>query len=730
MGRHADLIRYAADGRWSKMLKVLTGSPESGSFRGKMLNRSMRLASKVGAKSSSLRNKSIGSSSASSTAAEAAPTWSVDTEGCIERQANPAGLKVDSRDGDTGSTALTVAALGGHVAAVECLIAYSANVNAEDSRGNTPLHMAAWQERDGSEKVAELLLRNGARVDATNAAEDTPLHVAAQSGKVFVVMLIADAGANLHAENSAGETPLDVAARCKNTEAVRFLLNADRGLATSSTRALREAAKTGALKIAQALLDMGMDVGAADTETRDTALHEAVRYCRPRMAELLLKFGADAGAPNAEGETPQGIIESYGDSSQRTEILQLMDEYRDKEVAVPGIVLDERAARAAQQVSQQGVDAADDYKTGAKAHPPLVPPEDAAWLRDGDGFCSAFRPGAGPTQLLKGGGAKEDEEEEGSVRGGDSSSRKGWCAPGTGSQWCVVDFGSNYAITAVELMGMPGPEMPRELQLEVGGAKEGPWRTVKSFACAAADANDGGGGRGSSSGQVFAQYFAGFYAASRFWRLHVIRNHGAMETRLSGVRFYGMEMGLARWFAEQKLTRYLNAFVEAGYNRVAELGRLGPSQLEELVTLAGHRKKVQMAIRELTGDEVERFDRLVFSRPPSRTVRVATPLPMFEVQAGPGLSDAVEVVLLGPSGMLSGTVRKRLEPNGAHNPSTCFFDDVTITPPGNYRLAVRSVTRPEAVVVRAAHPTAVEPPPTPRSALEVLFADHEALLSF
>lgn len=51
---------------------------------------------------------------------------------------------------------------------MEALIAYNANVNAKDTKGNTALHMAAWQERDGSQKVAEILLQNGAEVNAVN----------------------------------------------------------------------------------------------------------------------------------------------------------------------------------------------------------------------------------------------------------------------------------------------------------------------------------------------------------------------------------------------------------------------------------------------------------------------------------------------------------------------------------------------------------------------------------
>jgi len=69
---------------------------------------------------------------------------------------------------------------------------------------------------------------------------------------------------------------------------------------------------------------------------------------------------------------------------------------------------------------------------------------------------------------------------------------------------------------------------------------------------------------GCSPARSHHRYFAGFYATSRFWRLHVLRNYGALQTRLTGVRFYGLDLSLAKWFAEQRLTQYLAAFIADG----------------------------------------------------------------------------------------------------------------------------------------------------------------------
>ena len=61
--------------------------------------------------------------------------WPTTQEGkIIKMQKPPSQIKLECRD-SAGSTPLILAALKGHLEAVECLIAYGANVNAKDSNG-------------------------------------------------------------------------------------------------------------------------------------------------------------------------------------------------------------------------------------------------------------------------------------------------------------------------------------------------------------------------------------------------------------------------------------------------------------------------------------------------------------------------------------------------------------------------------------------------------------------
>ncbi|EDQ88817.1 uncharacterized protein MONBRDRAFT_37296, partial [Monosiga brevicollis MX1] len=92
----------------------------------------------------------------------------------IPQQAAPS-VRMDVRD-ENGNTALINAVLAGHIDVVEMLLAFGANVNAQDSQGNTPLHMAAWQERASSSDIAELLMKLNADPNIINNSGASPLH--------------------------------------------------------------------------------------------------------------------------------------------------------------------------------------------------------------------------------------------------------------------------------------------------------------------------------------------------------------------------------------------------------------------------------------------------------------------------------------------------------------------------------------------------------------------------
>eukprot|EP00043_Microstomoeca_roanoka_P012083 m.116017 g.116017 ORF g.116017 m.116017 type:complete len:682 (+) comp15385_c0_seq3:196-2241(+) len=681
MAKEADILKAARANDWRKLQDLLSGKREK-SFRG-TLRRKLKSDTDIHSQ------KNIG------------PPLEHEEDGSLQRLQAAANVKIDLRD-DTGSTPLILASLCGNVEAASCLIAYGANVNAQDTLGNTALHMAAWQERERSIDVVELLLKNHADPNIANAQTNTPLHHAAQNGQTHVLMMLLDSGADVHAHNDAGDTPLDIAVRFNREDVASFLLNHDISV-TSSTRSLREAARMGRQALVRLLLDMGMDVAAEDPETKDTALHLAVRYARKDVVETLLAFGADPYQSNAEGETPHSIVANSTDEAAKAEFFRLIEEYKEKDVQTPAIVLNERRQRKAKQ-------AIGEYQTTkqttSKDQADPVVRVLTRWCEDTAQYRSSADLEWPVTNLLS-----EDLSSE-------------WRAGQLGPQWAIFRLPNLYTITGIALVTRPGPHVPRDVQLEVAAGQEGPWRSVTSFTVAS---QPGPAAELDMITRTTTQYFSGFHATSQFWRLHILRTHGSVPCCIAHIKLYGFDALLPKWFAEHGMTEYLQPFLDAGLNQFKEIEQADPARYAKIITLPGHLKKFELAVKALKGEK-HGFDRLVFSRLPPRTVKAGQTCPMFEVQANPGADREVELVVHG-NAHVTGTLRTRLLPNGP-NPSIAFFDDIILAPPGQYLLEVRSIDNPTEVYIKSPHPITVEPPPKKRSAIEVLFADYSAMLDF
>lgn len=90
---------------------------------------------------------------------------------------------------------------------------------ARKTGGATPLHLAA--SRDGA--LTTLLLTAGAPVAVQDTRGWTPLHVAAQVGPADAVTALLKAGADRAAQTPAGETPLALARAAGRAEIVALL---------------------------------------------------------------------------------------------------------------------------------------------------------------------------------------------------------------------------------------------------------------------------------------------------------------------------------------------------------------------------------------------------------------------------------------------------------------------------------------------------------------------------
>ena len=112
------------------------------------------------------------------------------------------------------------------LASVQLLIKRGADIEAEDSYGQRPLHHAAMLI--ANHRVVQLLLEQGANIEAEDEEGQSALHCAAKldwHGRYpKTVHLLLKKGANIHAENNKGEMALDNAIFKLSGEVVSLLL--------------------------------------------------------------------------------------------------------------------------------------------------------------------------------------------------------------------------------------------------------------------------------------------------------------------------------------------------------------------------------------------------------------------------------------------------------------------------------------------------------------------------
>ncbi|XP_071142079.1 protein fem-1 homolog B-like [Mytilus edulis] len=136
---------------------------------------------------------------------------------------------------DRGYTALMSAASGGHVEVCRLLLENKCNKDITDEYGRTALMFAASR---GHVEVCQLLLENKCHKDITDSDGSTALHLAAEWGQLQTTRcLVEEAGISPLVKTHKGKTPYDLAASMKQGQykEVMEYLKIDDTLTSSGT---------------------------------------------------------------------------------------------------------------------------------------------------------------------------------------------------------------------------------------------------------------------------------------------------------------------------------------------------------------------------------------------------------------------------------------------------------------------------------------------------------------
>lgn len=217
--------------------------------------------------------------------------------------------KVNAADSD-GNTPLHIALQHKNAKHARLLIAAGADLHTTNKKQQTLLHAAA---NDSTGEILKLLLKNGLQ-DAVNARDvygKTPLHDAVTKNSVKAARILIAAGADLLTTNEKQETLLHTAVHDRNTSGELLSLLLARGLkeAVNATdlngeTALYTAVQRGHEEHARILIAAGADIHTT-CENQETLLHAAVQGENREILKLLLDSGLEdaVNAADEDGET-------------------------------------------------------------------------------------------------------------------------------------------------------------------------------------------------------------------------------------------------------------------------------------------------------------------------------------------------------------------------------------------------------------------------------------------
>lgn len=229
-----------------------------------------------------------------------------------------AGIPVDSQD-SRGRTPLQMAAACSSTRAVRRLLDLGANVSLESmgrgTEGWTALFFAAKPRRSRVDNITIIrtLIMHGAEIDCKNEAQQTPLQFAISQRATKQAQALVDSGASILARNADGETVLHLAslAGFRHHDLTYWLTQSGADVNWAGGKqgetpifyAIRDFYYPQNLEKIQDLLSLGADVHFQNVHGL-TPLSLAASLCSLEMTKLLLDHGSSVNSRDIQGRCP------------------------------------------------------------------------------------------------------------------------------------------------------------------------------------------------------------------------------------------------------------------------------------------------------------------------------------------------------------------------------------------------------------------------------------------
>ncbi|XP_072178741.1 transient receptor potential cation channel subfamily A member 1-like [Diadema setosum] len=212
---------------------------------------------------------------------------------------------------------------------ISILLNGGAKVNAEDKKGRTPLHIAAFH--GNVETASRLLESEDIDIEAKDQRSITPLLTACIDGKTDVALMLIDKDAKLNVWDENYDTPLHFAFREGNKKVAHRIIEKGKQenclykLLTETNQdivaPIHEAVRYGHEDLVLLALELGEVYQAQNLKTDEhneidkklikfcgenevTPLHEACRFGRLEMVEMLCEKGARINVQDWDGLSP------------------------------------------------------------------------------------------------------------------------------------------------------------------------------------------------------------------------------------------------------------------------------------------------------------------------------------------------------------------------------------------------------------------------------------------